>query len=422
MTTIDTKLALDGGIPIRKQSLPTAYPGASQLGEEEVNAVVEVLRSKGLFRFYGINVLGKVSAFEKAFAQRMQAKYGLGVSSGTSALMCGLAGMGVGPGDEVILPGYTYVASAGAIVAAKAVPILCEIDETLMMDPADLERKITDRTKAIMPVHMRGTPCDMDRIMAIASKHHLKVIEDAAQATGASYKGKPVGTFGDIGCYSFQYHKILTAGEGGALVCNDQETFVRACAYHDHGHFPDREMADMSKNPLLGINCRMSEITGAILCEQLKKLDRIIAALRGNRDRVMAGIRDVAGIRLRPIADPAGDIGVCVALYVADGDRATKMAKALKAENINSAWRLYDSPWHNYNYWDSILEKRTVTKDGCPFNCPLYGKPVEYRRGMLPQTDDVLARCIHVEIAPDFTAEDCQDIVAAIRKVASAVL
>ena len=422
MEKIHDKLAIAGGNPVRDKELPPVFPGASYLGEEEENAVREVMKSKGLFRFYGLNVLEKVSEFEKTFADRMQTKYALGVSSGTAALLCGLCGIGVGPGDEVIVPGYTFVASAGAVIAAKAIPVLCEIDESIMMDPEDIERKITDKTKAIMAVHMRGTPCDMDQIIMIAEKHNLKVIEDVAQATGASYKGRPLGSFGDAGCFSFQYHKILTAGEGGAVVSNDKEIFVRSCAFHDHGHFPDRELADVSKNPLLGINFRMSEITGAILCEQLKKLDKIIAAMRKNRDHIIAGIKDIAQIRLRPVPDPDGDIGVCVIFYVEDGDKAKRFAEALKAENITEAWRLFDSPWHNYHYWDSVLEQKTATMEKCPFSCPYYGKEIEYRKGMLPQTDDILSRCIHINIAPRFSDQDCEDIIAAVKKVSAAIL
>ena len=228
------KLAIYGGPKAKTTSNYPMYPGGLEIGEEEKKLVMEVLDRKYLFRYYGPEKHpSKVREFEVAFAKKTGARYALAVNSCTSALISALVACGVGPGDEVIVNGYTFFASCASIVGAKAIPVIAEVDETLTIDPDDIEKKITASTKAIIVVHMRGVPCDMDRIMAIARKHNLKVIEDCAQALGGTYKGKYLGTFGDCGCYSFQYHKIITAGEGGMMVTNDERLYDRAMGYHD---------------------------------------------------------------------------------------------------------------------------------------------------------------------------------------------
>ena len=213
MAGVVEKLAIDGGPKAKTTPTIPMYPGGLEIGEEEKREVMEVLDRKYLFRYYGPEQYpSKVREFEERFAARMGAKHCLAMNSCTSALISALVAVGVGPGDEVIVNSYTFFASCAAIVAAKAVPVICEIDDSLTMAPYDLERKITEHTKAVIAVHMRGAPCDMDGITAICRKHDVRLVEDCAQACGGSYKGKALGTFGDIGCFSFQYHKIITAG------------------------------------------------------------------------------------------------------------------------------------------------------------------------------------------------------------------
>ena len=224
------KLAIYGGPKAKTTPNYPMYPGGLEIGEAEKKEVMEVLDNKYLFRYYGPEgVESKVRKFEEHFKAKMGAKHCLATSSCTGALLSALTACGIGPGDECIVTGYTFFASCAAIVCAKAIPVIAEVDETLTIDPADIEKKITPATKGIVCVHMRGVPCDMDAIMAIAKKHDLRVIEDCAQACGATYKGKFVGTFGDCGCFSFQYHKTITAGEGGALLTNDDRLYARAC-------------------------------------------------------------------------------------------------------------------------------------------------------------------------------------------------
>ena len=208
------ELAIHGGTPAKQNPDPPMYPGGMAIADEEEAGVLEVLRAKRLFRYYGPGETeSKASQLERAFAEKKGTCYAVAVTSGTAALVCGLQGIGIGPGDEVIVPAYTWIASAAAIVAAGGIPVIAEVDETLLLDPADVERKITPFTKAIMPVHMRGAPCRMDELMALANEHGLKVIEDVAQANGGSYKGRALGSFGDVGCFSLQFNKIITSGE-----------------------------------------------------------------------------------------------------------------------------------------------------------------------------------------------------------------
>ena len=238
MTTSESehseKLAIDGGAPSRQHPDPPMYPGGMMIDQEEEAAVLEVLRKKRLFRYYGPAEGPSTAAeLEKAFAAHMGTRHALAVTSGTAALICALQGIGVGPGDEVIVPAYTWIASAEAVLAVGAVPVIAEIDETLSLDPEDVERKVSPYTKAIMPVHMRGTPCDMDALMDVARRYDLKVIEDTAQADGASYKGKRLGSMGDVGCFSLQFNKIITSGEGGMVITNDENVWKRAVMFHD---------------------------------------------------------------------------------------------------------------------------------------------------------------------------------------------
>jgi len=419
------KLAIYGGPKAKTTSNMPMYPGGLEIGEEEKKQVLEVLDRKYLFRYYGPDQYpSKVREFELKFAEKVGAKYALAVNSCTSALITSMVSCGVGPGDEVIVTGYTFFASCASIVSAKAIPVICEIDETLTMDPDDIEKKITPATKALVVVHMRGVPCDMDRIMAIAKKHDLKVIEDCAQAMGGTYKGKYLGTFGDCGCYSFQYHKIITAGEGGMVVTNDEKLYDRCMGYHDTAACwrPDRFADQRYEGELFcGVNYRMSELTGAVMLAQFSKLDRLLGAMRDHQKRIVNQIKDTKGIKIRPVYDPEGDVGVCIMFYLDDKDKVQLFADALKAEGVNAAG-VFNSgipDWHMYPHWKHVLEKKTPTTEGCPWTCPYHkGKPVEYSPDMNPNTIEYLSRVIHLDIPAQLTDEDCDMIAKAINKVA----
>ena len=224
----------EGHVPAKRRPDPPMYPGGMAIDREEEQAVLEVLRTKRLFRYYGpAEGESKVASLEKAFAQFMGVEYAVAVNSGTSALISGLQGLGVGPGDEVIVPAYTWIASAAAVLTVGAIPVIAEVDSSLTLDPEDVRARITPYTKAIMPVHMRGAPCDMKSILEIAREYGLKVLEDTAQADGASYGGRKLGSMGDAGCFSLQFNKIITSGEGGMVVTGDEEVWRRALMFHD---------------------------------------------------------------------------------------------------------------------------------------------------------------------------------------------
>ena len=232
-----SKLSENGSRPVRDKPLRANYWGTQFYDEKELQQLTEVHSSRQPFRWYGPGNQPpmKVATFEKEWASRMQTRFALAVTSGTSALQTALAALQIGPGDEVILPAWTWHSCFNSIVLAGALPVFAEIDESFNIDPADIESKITPQTKVIMAVHLQGNPCDMDRIMSIANKHQLKVLEDCAQSVGASYKGRPLGSIGHIGIYSLQLNKTITAGEGGAVVTNDPILFERAARFHDLG-------------------------------------------------------------------------------------------------------------------------------------------------------------------------------------------
>ena len=420
------KLAINGGPKAKTTPNYPMYPGGLEIGEEEKKQVMEVLDRKYLFRYYGPEAYpSKVRELELEFSKKSGSKYALATTNCTGALITSLIACGIGPGDEVIVTGYTFFASCAAIVAAKAIPVIAEIDETLTMDPDDVEKKITHSTKAIIVVHMRGVPCDMDRIMDIAKKHDLKVIEDVAQALGGTYKGRFLGTFGDCGCYSFQYHKIITAGEGGMIVTDDKKIYDRCMGYHDTAACwrPDRFAEERYEGELFcGTNYRMSELTGAVMLAQLARLDSILSLMRRNQVAIIRQIKNTSGIKLRPVNDPEGDTGICLMFFLDDAKKVSVFSEALQAEGV-AASGVYNSgipDWHIYTHWKHVLEKKTPTEIGCPWTCPYHkGEPVEYSADMNPATLEYLSRVIHLDIPSQMTLEDCDMIAKAINKAAT---
>ena len=409
--------------PAIRHPMPPMYPGGMRIDEEEEQAVLEVIRSKRLFRYYGPNPgPSKVEEFEKAFAQFMGAKYAVAVTSGTAALICGLVGLGVGPGDEVILPAYTWIASASAVVAVGAVPVMAEVDESLTLDPADLEKKITPYTKAVIPVHMRGAPCRVDLIMDVARRHNLKVLEDAAQANGGSYHGKRLGTFGDAGAFSLQFNKIITSGEGGVIITDQEEVWKRVVMVHDviggeRNHFPETEI-------LPGVNFRMPELLGAVALVQLKRLDTLLEIMRHNKQILKESMADIArrkGVTFRTLHDPAGDTAIALVFFTPDAASAQRVGAALEAEG-GDAWILYSPEqvdYHVYPHWSPIMHQRTWTPLGGPWrNHP---RPITYTKDMCPRTLDLLSRAVHLDVSPELTSLNLEELADALNKALEAV-
>ena len=357
-------------------------PGAYWYGKEEIDSVMEVMQSGYLFRYGSESdpkFLHKVSTLEKEFAEYSGANYALATSSGTSSLLVSLIAMGLKPGDEVIVPAYTFVATYSACIFAGCVPVLAEIDESLSLDPNDIERRITPRTKAILPVHMLGNPCNMDRIMEIARKHNLLVLEDSCQAAGASYKGKKIGTIGDMGAFSLNLFKTINSGDGGLVITNNEAFYQTAFGVHDQGHKPNRFGVEVGARSVLGLNFRMNEITGAVALAQLKKLEKIVQTLREKRTKFKNLISEAKGFKFRILNDPEGDVGSLCTVIFDTREKAVKVSKALGSKTVD------ESGWHVYANMEHVL--KYLEEAGQP-----------HTKGSYPKTEDILSRAMNISI------------------------
>jgi len=382
-----------------------------------------------LFRYYGpTDGKGKVYQAEQAFGGMVGSQYALAVNSGTSALMSAMAALGIGPGDEVIVPGYTFFASASIVVASRAIPVIAEIDDSLNLDPEDVERKVTPQTKAIIVVHMKGMPADMDPIMEVARKHGLFVVEDTAQACGATYHGKWCGTIGDVGCYSFDFYKLAQSGEGGFVVTDDEFLHMRASSWHDTAACwrPNRYEKERREGELFcGENYRMSELQGAVALAQIRKLPGYVAALRRAKQAIRDRLDLPEGVALRRQPDPEGDASTALVMFAPSPELAMAIMGAMRERGVAAGGRFDQTvrDWHVYNFWEHILEQKTVTGEGCPFTCPYYkGTLPEYSADMCPRTLDLLGRSIHLGISEQWEDAECERIATAINESAAAVM
>ncbi len=406
------RLAIDGGTPVRSSGLGSGSYGPQFYDEVEEQELLDVLRSKSPFRRPG----GKVALFEQEYAAHIGAKYAIGVTSGTTALYAAMAALEVGPGDEVILPAWNWYADYDVIVLSGALPVFAEIDDSFDIDPGDIERCITPRTKAIIAAHLEGCPCDMDPILEIARKHKLRVLEDCAQCCGGRYKGKYVGTIGDIGINSFQLSKTITSGEGGAVTTNDPVLYERAFRFHDVGTVGRSFNESIGGGVLAGFascNFRMNEFTGAVLRGQLKKLETICSALRANAKKVRAGIADLPGLKLRKSGDIEGDLGMRIFLDMGTRERRDHFLRAIRAEGISA-----NGPGGSAILPTDgrVANKATIHPDWPSFRSP-QGQAIKYGAECCPRTIDVLGRHGGVTIGPKYTEEDVADVIKAIRKV-----
>jgi dTDP-4-amino-4,6-dideoxygalactose transaminase len=422
MTT--QELAIHGGTPAKQRPDPPMFPGGMLIDHAEERAVLEVLRSKRLFRYYGPNQgSSKVAELEAAYAAQRGVKHALAVTSGTAALICALQGVGVGPGDEVIVPAYTWIATAAAVLAVGGVPIVCEVDESLLMDPTDLENKITPYTKALLPVHMRGAPAQMDAILTVARRHHLKVVEDTAQANGASYHGQWCGAIGDVGCYSLQFNKMLTSGEGGMVITNDDTVWQRAVMYHDVVGGAQRGYP--FETELCGINFRMPELLAAVNLVQMGRLDGLLRDMRARKQMLKAGMADVAkrkGITFRAENDDTGDAAICTVFFMDSPATADRVADALEAENIGASVLYHPNgrDYHVYAHWAPILEQRPWSDGGDPWKWAR--RKIDYHKEMCPRSLELLGRAVHLDVSPLLTNEDVEETVEGLNKVLNALV
>ena len=368
------------------------------INNEEINAVTKVISNKQFMRYRG-GEGGFTETFEKGLCNKFNVEHALTVNSGTSALICALAALGVGPGDEVIVPAYTWVASALAPLAVGAVPVIADINDSLTLDPEDIERQITPYTKAIIPVHMINLPCDMDAIMKIAQKHNLLILEDACQAVGVSYKGRRLGTIGDAGAYSFNMYKNITCGEGGAMVTDDDRTYVRALIYHDAGSFTRSYVDEVDEPFFPGVNYRVSEIQGAILGEQLKRLDGILAELKKRR-KIMTEVF-VKTEQFQVVEHNSPDDAVGLAISFDSPEEASVF------KNKHNLGLLIASGRHVYTNWEPLLEQRAFHPKMNPFNWAQ--RNIEYTNDMCLKTLEILSRSINIPLMYDLSENEVRN-------------
>lgn len=379
-----------------------------RIGQEEIDAVVRVLQYA---RDVDSNVLFKVNEslmesinLQEELCEKLKCEHAIFMTSGQAALTSAIVALGIGPGDEVIVPAYTYISTAMAVTMAGAIPILADVDESLTLCAKSVEEKITQRTKAIIPVHIKGLPCNMDALTAVAKKYNLYIVEDACQADGGSYKGKRLGTIGDIGAFSFNYFKIISCGEGGALVTNNDIFHQRALIYHDSAAvaYFGTQLEGFETELFCGNEYRSNELCAALLRAQLKRLDDILVDCRKNKKYIMDAVKDMCAFV--PSNDIEGDCGTVVAFQFTDEATANRFATT---EGVNGSQPVYTGK-HVFKNWTSIVEKRgAVNPKFDPFKMDA-NKDIEpdYSEASYAKTLDILARSVYVNVNPDATMEE----------------
>jgi 8-amino-3,8-dideoxy-alpha-D-manno-octulosonate transaminase len=380
----------------------------------------EVIRTKLSFRHYGNGTPHMVNDFESEARNYFHVPYALATTSGSGAIFCAIVGLGMGPGDEIIIPSLSWYTCFNAPVLFGVLPVFADIDRSLTMDPDSFEQKITPNTKAVMVVHYQGGTGDMERILETARRHNIKVIEDSAQACGATYRGKKVGTLGDVGCFSFQQNKIMCTGEGGLLLARDRRVFERAVRFHDLGVMREVFEAQMegkvTEGDFTGCQFRMSEFTGAVALAQLRKLDKSILDItrryhKNLRNRVLS---ECPGMKLRKAGDPEGDAGITFFMDMETPEQAEWFVKALSAEGIRVS---PTSGCCNLLREKFVQDKRQVHPALPPFGAGWQGENVRYTPEQCPKTDEIFASMACVPLCPAMTDSDINDIGTAIVKV-----
>lgn len=400
-------------------------PGIKEKIVGLIHDQADELKGPHLFRYYNPRP-SKVAAAEQAFAELLGVKHALAVNSCTSALIAALRALGVGAGDEVIVPAYTFFASAAVIGTCNAIPVIADVDDTLTLDPKDVERRITPRTRAIIVVHMRGKPAQMDELTAIAARHKLALIEDVAQAAGGSYKGRMLGSIGTMGCFSFDYYKILNSGEGGFVATNDEWLHTRAQSWHDAAACwrPNRYASERREGELFcGENYRMSELQGAVALAQIRKARKFILGYRAAFTRIVGQLELPLGVTLQRVSDPTGDACINLILFLPSVEHTKQALAAMQTAGV-PAGGIYDSKvkdWHIYTYWDHILQMKSVARDGLPWSAVPAAELPRYSRTMCPQCMDYLSRAIMIDIRWEYSEAECRAIAEAINEVLAAL-
>lgn len=383
-------------------------PGFELFGDKERKEVQDVLETGVLMR-YGFDGLRKgrwkSKELEHELQNKLQVKHAQLVSSGTAAVSIALASAGIGAGDEVIMPTFTFVASFEAIMAVGATPVLVEIDDTLTLSPNAVQEAITSKTKAIMPVHMCGSMANLDELLSICKEHNLVLIEDSSQATGATYKGKPLGSIGDLGCLSLDYVKIITCGEGGAVLTNNEIYYVNADHFSDHGHDHVGNDRGAEAHPFLGYNYRISELNAAVGLAQLRRLDEFVAIQKKNYTIVREALAQIPEVVFRTVPDGGEESYSFLSFFLPDLQTAQKASNAFKTNGVDGCFHYYDNNWHYIRKWQHLKGLKT-----------LYPLSKELQEGLnylktkeFPQSDHYISRNISCLIKLSWTEEEVRE-------------
>lgn len=385
--------------------------GTEYYGAEERKEINDVLETGVFFRFNHDaqrNGIWKAKEFEAEVAKLVGAKHAHAVSSGSTAVSCALAAAGIGAGDEVIVPPFTYIASVEAVIFAGALPVFAEIDETLCLSAEGIKKAITPKTKAVLLVHMCGQMAQMDEIMAVIKEHNLVLVEDAGQAMAASFKGTSTGLFGATGCYSFDFFKIATAGEGGVFVTNSEEAYKLADNYSDHGHSHLGNNRGMETHPVLGFNYRISELHAAIGLVQTRRVPMIRENNNRIKSKMMQELGKINGVTFATIPDPNGDSATFLNMMLPNTELAQKVVDSFNASGIAGFNYWYTNMYHFINQWEHIKEGKVAAKT----NIQLLGAPQDYQNLHLPKTQETIGRLISFGIKASWTDEELDNLLS----------
>jgi len=391
-------------------------PGFELFGEKEKSQVQDVLDSGVLMR-YGFDGMRnnhwKALELEQALAKRMKSKYAQLVSSGTAALTVALASAGVGAGDEVIMPTFTFVASFESILAIGAVPILVDVDDTLTLDPTAVKKAITGKTKVVMPVHMCGSMADLKALKDICVEHNLLLLEDACQAIGGSYDGKPLGSYGDMGCFSFDYVKTITCGEGGAVITNNEDYKIKADHYSDHGHDHVGSDRGAETHPFLGYNFRISELNAAVGCAQIERLDDFIGIQKKHYTTLREAIEPLSNISFRKVPNNGVENYSFLSFFLPSTELAKKAHTELGNAGVDACFYWFDNNWHYYRKWEHLTNKISLGK----LPQEVIDQLPDYSKSDFSKSDEWIGRTISCLVKLSWTEEQVHERAAKMKEV-----
>lgn len=406
------------------REMPPNGHGDCIIGQEEIDLVTQALRKKQPFRYYASfndTPPNMVATLEAELKEKMGVDYALAVTSGTAALEVALAALGVGPGDEVIVPAWSWISCFTVIARAGALPVLAEVDESLNMDPAEIDRLATDKTKAILFIHFQGVAGYIDQVVEKANARGIKVLEDCASSVGASYQGKRIGTYGHIAIYSFQTNKMITCGEGGAVVTNDPTLYERAVRMHDLGQYRDfhKQFHEPTEDGFCGVNYRMSEISGAVALAQLRKMDGMIEHVRSLNRRLLKELKSLSGFGYRDIPDPDGDLGIEFYLFFENYEIAEKFREAFAECGVSCRARTGTYMQYAREY---VMKGKSHAEALSPFRQFDQWPAPGYREEDFPKSNALINGMFTVPIGALFTEEDVDHIAQTFRWAHSQIL